>query len=241
MGLLAEQCLAAQPTIFHLLLAALAEARFLKRLYSQNIDGIDTRLKVLKTLVPLPKNPADCPINIQLHGCLEYTRCTKCGGTADLVPINHKRYANLTCTQCPEESKGKRGGKGKSNSYSRPGQLLPGIVLYCENELHDPQDHNPDLEAQINVMNYDEQHPPDLLFVVGASCASPHIRGLVKDIGNATKARSDGRSVVWINPEDPPESMMQDNVFDLVVKEDCQNFALWCHNGLAERAQGICS
>jgi NAD-dependent histone deacetylase SIR2 len=208
-------------------MAVLAEVGNVTRIYSQNIDGLDTRSKILKTIVPLPKSP-DWPITIQLHGSLEYTICTKCAGIADLVPINHIRYVNLTCTQCPE------GGKGKSN---KPGKLRPGIVLYCENEHHDPRDHNPDHEAQVNVMNYDEQYPPDLLCIVGSSCNLPHINGLIKDFGNAMKARSDGSSVIWINPEDPPKSMMQAKVFDLVVKEDCQNLALWCLKGLAEQAR----
>lgn len=147
-----------------------------------------------------------------------------------MVPINHRRYTNLTCTQCLEE----RG---------IPGRLRPRIVLYrnCDK----PQDRNPDYEAKSLVMNYDEQHPPDAhaLFVVGASCALGHIRGLIQDIRNAIKAKPGpniGPSAVWINLEDPPESMMEDNnVFDVVVKADCQDFALWCLKGLTKRAQRI--
>jgi NAD-dependent histone deacetylase SIR2 len=43
------------PTQFHRVLKGLAEERRLQRLYTQNIDGIDTQLPPLKTLIPLPK------------------------------------------------------------------------------------------------------------------------------------------------------------------------------------------
>jgi NAD-dependent histone deacetylase SIR2 len=46
---------AASLTQFHLVIATLTEEGHLKRLYTQNIDGIDTQLPPLKTLIPLPK------------------------------------------------------------------------------------------------------------------------------------------------------------------------------------------
>ncbi len=58
----------AAPTQFHLLLAAFAEEGRLHRLYTQNIDGIDTQLAPLKTLIPLPKK--EWPKTIQLYGDL---------------------------------------------------------------------------------------------------------------------------------------------------------------------------
>ena len=43
----------AAPTQFHLLMAAIAEEGRLRRLYTQNIDGIDTSLPQLETRIPL--------------------------------------------------------------------------------------------------------------------------------------------------------------------------------------------
>jgi NAD+-dependent protein deacetylase SIR2 len=45
----------ANPTQFHLILEALAEEGRLHRLYTQNIDRIDTQLPQLNTLILLPK------------------------------------------------------------------------------------------------------------------------------------------------------------------------------------------
>src|SRR5580700_2394404 len=68
----------AQPTLFHHMLATLAEEGRLMRLYTQNVDGIYTALEPLATTVPLnPKGP--WPRTIQLHGGLEKMVCTKCG------------------------------------------------------------------------------------------------------------------------------------------------------------------
>ena len=64
-----HQIEAASPTQFHLVIAALAEEGRLQRLYTQNIDGIDTQLPPLKTLIPLPKKKP-WPKAIQLHSDL---------------------------------------------------------------------------------------------------------------------------------------------------------------------------
>jgi NAD+-dependent protein deacetylase SIR2 len=50
-----HQIEAASPTQLHLVIAAFAKEGRLQRLYTQNIDGIDTQLPPLKTLIPLPK------------------------------------------------------------------------------------------------------------------------------------------------------------------------------------------
>jgi NAD-dependent histone deacetylase SIR2 len=68
----------AEPTPFHHLLASLAQEGRLLRLYSQNIDCIDTSMKPLQTQIPLePKAP--WPTTVQLHGSLDKMVCTKCG------------------------------------------------------------------------------------------------------------------------------------------------------------------
>jgi NAD+-dependent protein deacetylase SIR2 len=45
----------AEPTLFHHLLASLADEGRLLRLYTQNVDGIDSAIKPLTTSVPLSR------------------------------------------------------------------------------------------------------------------------------------------------------------------------------------------
>jgi NAD+-dependent protein deacetylase SIR2 len=46
--------ISASPAQSHLIIAALIKEGRLLRLYSQNIDGIDTQLPLMNTLIPLP-------------------------------------------------------------------------------------------------------------------------------------------------------------------------------------------
>jgi NAD-dependent histone deacetylase SIR2 len=61
-----SQVQAAKATQFHRVIAYLAKREQLQRLYSQNIDGIDTQFKELKTEIPLPEQKP-WPMTIQLH------------------------------------------------------------------------------------------------------------------------------------------------------------------------------
>ncbi|KAF2001683.1 hypothetical protein P154DRAFT_418455, partial [Amniculicola lignicola CBS 123094] len=63
---LSQQTQNARPTAFYHLFAALAQEGRLLRLYSQNVDGIDTALQPLKTAVPLPKK-APWPKSVAPH------------------------------------------------------------------------------------------------------------------------------------------------------------------------------
>ncbi|KMU87349.1 Sir2 family histone deacetylase Hst4 [Coccidioides immitis H538.4] len=65
--LLSDMAATAKPSAFHHLLARLAKEDRLLRLYTQNIDGIDTSLPPLTTEVPLNLK-APWPRTIQLHG-----------------------------------------------------------------------------------------------------------------------------------------------------------------------------
>src|SRR5687767_201035 len=72
---MAQMSQEAKPTPFHHMLASLAQQGRLLRLYSQNIDCLDTSLQPLATNIPLnPKGP--WPATVQLHGGLEKMVCT---------------------------------------------------------------------------------------------------------------------------------------------------------------------
>ncbi|KAI5285877.1 hypothetical protein KEM55_000476, partial [Ascosphaera atra] len=80
----------AQPTLFHHLMATLAKEGRLLRLYTQNVDGIETSLPPLKTEVPLDTKPP-WPKTIQLHGGLDVMVCQKCSHTSPFRPEQRSR------------------------------------------------------------------------------------------------------------------------------------------------------
>ncbi|KAK4031548.1 DHS-like NAD/FAD-binding domain-containing protein [Parachaetomium inaequale] len=73
---LAQMTSDAKPTPFHYMLVSLASEGRLMRLYTQNIDSLDTRMPPLTTAIPLnAKGP--WPTTIQLHGGLENMEYTE--------------------------------------------------------------------------------------------------------------------------------------------------------------------
>jgi NAD-dependent histone deacetylase SIR2 len=63
-------------TQFHYVFKAIAEEGRLHRLYTQNINGLDTQLTLLKTQIPLPPKGL-WPTTIQLHKDLRTIKCQR--------------------------------------------------------------------------------------------------------------------------------------------------------------------
>lgn len=73
----------AEPTPFHDMLAVIAIEGRLQRLFTQNVDEIDTKLPSLATVIPLEEK-GPWPTTIQLHGGLDKMVCCLCGKVSDL-------------------------------------------------------------------------------------------------------------------------------------------------------------
>ncbi|PHH62038.1 hypothetical protein CDD82_2051 [Ophiocordyceps australis] len=203
----------AAPTPFHHLVASLAKEGRLLRLYSQNIDCIDTSMEPLATKVPLePKGP--WPPTIQLHGGLEKMVCTKCG---HLESFNGELFDGPQaplCEQCKEFDQVRTYVAGKRSHGI--GRLRPRFVLY--NEYH------PDEEAIGNVARADLKARPDAVLVVGTSLKVPGTRRLVKEMCQVTRGRKDGFTA-WINIDAEPKGAEFRDCWDLVVRSTCDNVA----------------
>jgi len=200
----------AEPTEFHQLLATLATEGRLLRLYSQNVDCIDTRLEPLKTSVPLQiKGP--WPTTIQVHGGLEKMNCSKCSWVGPMEPQLFVGAEPPDCRECLEmESVRDIAGKRSLGV----GKLRPRIVLY--NEFH------PDAEAIGAVTEADIRARPDALIVVGTSLKVPGVKRIVQEMCKSVRGFRGGVSV-WVNNHDPPSA--KDYNFDLVVRGDCEKVA----------------
>ena len=202
----------AKPTPFHHMLATLAEEGRLMRLYSQNVDGIDTSLEPLATKVPLNlKGP--WPKTIQLHGGLEKMVCSKCGHLSDFDGALFEGPEPPLCKEC-ENTDGIRIAVGlRSHGI---GRLRPRMVLYNE--------FNPDEEAIGAVSHADLKSRPDAVIVVGTSLKVPGIRRLAKEMCAVTRGRRGGFTA-WINHDPEPLGVDFKDSWDMVVRGECDEVA----------------
>jgi NAD-dependent histone deacetylase SIR2 len=206
-----QRAQAASPTQFHHVLEAIADEGRLHRLYTQNIDGLDTQLAPLKTQIPLPpKEP--WPTTIQLHGDLGTVRCQR--DPQHLSRFHPALFASdLTgkkpkpsipvCTEC------------KANK--RTGEvpvLRPRVWLYQD-------DNYPDGDAISKVTSADLQKELDVVIVVGTALKVPGAKKLAKDM--CRRVRQCGGMAVWINLKAPTQDL---NLFDLVIEGDCETVAM---------------
>jgi NAD-dependent histone deacetylase SIR2 len=203
---LAQMTSRATPTPFHHMLASIAAEGRLLRMYSQNIDTLDTQMPPLSTTVPL-NSKGPWPTTIQLHGGLEKMVCTKCG---HLEPFNASLFEGPEpplCEKCKEQDQVRTAFAGKRSHGI--GKLRPRIVLYNE--------YNPDEEAIGNVSKADLRRVPDAVIVVGTSLKIPGVRRLVKEMCQLTRSRRDGITA-WINVDPEPQGAEFKDCWDLVVR-----------------------
>ena len=213
---MASQVSAASPTSFHMLLSHLAKSGKLLRLYTQNIDYLDSRLSDLSTHIPLT-GAHPFPRTVQLHGTLSHMHCTKCHY---LELLNAQLFTDSceeapVCPECDEmEAVRKVAGKRKVGV----GRLRPRIVLY--NEMH------PDSEAIGKITETDLKARPDALVVVGTSMKIPGVKRMVREMCKAVRSVRGGRTI-WINSgQTPPLTGGFDQTsWDIVVDADCQTVA----------------
>lgn len=208
---LSQEAADTKPTAFHHMLARMAQDNRLARLYTQNIDCIETSLRPLTTQVPLPPK-APWPTCIQLHGSLDKMVCQKCRHLAEFDRNLFDGPEAPACPACTETDELRMTTGQRSHGV---GKMRPRIVLYNE--------HNPDEEAIAAVMNADIRSRPDTLIVVGTSLKIPGVRRLVKSLCKVVRGKPKGIAM-WINNE-PPVGKEFEDCWDLVVKGNCEEVA----------------
>ncbi|ORY62101.1 DHS-like NAD/FAD-binding domain-containing protein, partial [Pseudomassariella vexata] len=210
---LSHQTKNAKPTPFHHMIASIAEEGRLMRLYSQNVDGIDSSMAPLSTKIPLNKK-GPWPKTIQLHGSLEKMVCSKCGDISNFDASLFDGPEAPLCKGCEETEHVRISHAGKRSHGI--GRLRPRMVLYNE--------YNPDEDAIVNVVKADMRSRPDALIVVGTSMKIPGVRQIVKDMSKIVRARRDG-IVAWINLDGEPNGVDLKDCWDLVVRGKCDDIA----------------
>lgn len=205
----------AKPTPFHHMLATLASQDRLLRLYSQNVDGIDTALEPLKTRIPLTKDDSGkWPRTIQLHGGLDNMVCSKCKETKDFQPDLFSGPVPPVCTSCEAIDHTRTELLGRRSHGV--GMLRPRMVLYNE--------HNPDDEAIGSVCRDDLRKRPDAVIVVGTTLKVPGVRRIVREMCATVRDRRDGVAI-WINNDPEPSGKEFEDCWDIVVRGKCDDIA----------------
>ncbi|KAH8697295.1 DHS-like NAD/FAD-binding domain-containing protein [Talaromyces proteolyticus] len=208
---LSKEAADSTPTAFHHMLARIAQDNRLSRLYTQNIDCIESSMPPLATQVPLaPKAP--WPRCIQLHGSLKMMVCQKCRHLSEFDGTLFEGPDAPACPACTETDDLRTTTGQRSHGV---GKMRPRIVLYNE--------HNPDEEAIASVMNTDIRSRPDAVIVVGTSLKIPGVRRLVKSLCKVVRSRRNGVAM-WINNE-PPVGKEFEDCWDLIVKGNCEEVA----------------
>ncbi|KAF2735227.1 DHS-like NAD/FAD-binding domain-containing protein [Polyplosphaeria fusca] len=202
----------AQPTAFHHLLATLAHEGRLLRLYTQNVDGIDTSLPPLQTTVPLPKK-APWPKTVQLHGGLDHMVCSKCHTLSDLDAAQFDGPVPPACPSCAEKDEVRQAVDKRSHGI---GRLRPRMVLYNE--------HNPDDEAIGACASLDLRTRPDAVIVAGTTLKVPGVRRIAREMCAVVRDRRDGVTV-WLNNDPEPLGKDLANSWDIVVRAKCDDVA----------------
>ncbi|KFY20264.1 hypothetical protein V491_03861, partial [Pseudogymnoascus sp. VKM F-3775] len=203
----------ATPTMFHHMIATIAEEGRLMRLYTQNVDGIDTSLEPLRTNIPL-NSRGPWPKTIQLHGGLEKMVCTKCRALSDFDGSLFEGSEPPSCKACEELDEIRTTLAGKRSHGI--GRLRPRMVLYNE--------YNPDEEAIGAVTTADLKSRPDAVIVVGTSLKVPGVRRIAREMCQVARGRKDGFTA-WINNMPEPVGPEFKNCWDLVIRGDCDEVA----------------
>ncbi|KFY99717.1 hypothetical protein V498_00561 [Pseudogymnoascus sp. VKM F-4517 (FW-2822)] len=203
----------ANPTMFHHMIATIAEEGRLMRLYTQNVDGIDTSLEPLRTNIPL-NSRGPWPKTIQLHGGLEKMVCTKCRALSDFDGSLFEGSEPPSCKACEELDEIRTTLAGKRSHGI--GRLRPRIVLYNE--------YNPDEEAIGAVTTADLKSRPDAVIVVGTSLKVPGVKRIAREMCQVARGRKDGFTA-WINNMPEPVGPEFKDCWDLVIRGDCDEVA----------------
>lgn len=228
MGEFATKARGANPTPFHTMVATMAVLKKLRRCYTLNIDCLETRFDVLRTQTPLVFIPRDLPLTIQLHGSLEYARCTACGRFKELIPEFYTglNWDKIACPSCCIRLGGSDIREAKANTG---GALRPNVILYDEN----PPVDDICAESRVKVLQKDIAAPVHTFVVAGTSATLISTQNVLKDLaGGKSYASTPQRRVVWIGLSPPPQALTP--LFSHVLIEDCQLVAIAYFEAIGE-------
>lgn len=174
----------------------------MKRCYTQNIDGFESRLDNLTIKHPIGLKKKDWPNVIQLHGSINHLHCIKCRNIFNVEDqhfqgqINRKdgldsldyfldnnntvRISDLL-PDCPECAEAEDIRKIAGKRPQGVGKLRSNIILY--NEEH------PESEGIGRVVESDILTNSDLLIICGTTLKIPGVKRIVKEFSKSIESK----------------------------------------------------
>ncbi|KAF2727570.1 DHS-like NAD/FAD-binding domain-containing protein, partial [Polyplosphaeria fusca] len=153
-----KQASETSPTRCHLFLDHLAQRGSLRRLYTQNIDGLEKQCSNALTLEGSSLESR----TIRLHGSVDEVRCSRCGDISPFDPEKFKGNNTCYCSVCPPPEQPKRILRTRAHHV---GRLRPNILLYGDDDLGN--------EAIITEALKEDLQKVDLVLIVGTSLRVP--------------------------------------------------------------------
>ncbi|KAL9038727.1 MAG: hypothetical protein Q9180_002955 [Flavoplaca navasiana] len=224
----------------HRFIRTIRDSHKLVRCYTQNIDGLESRLGLSMNLndgkgnrsrftkksrsTPQTATKAThggsmdggCEV-VPLHGDLAVLRCNLCQQTCGWE--ERGREATMLKGKAPEcfscaTSDQQRRDRGKRGT--KIGSLRPNIVLYGEE--------HPEADAVGTITTHDLSLSPDVLLILGTSLHVHGLKTMVKEFAKCVHARPKEKGkVIFVNLSQPPESTWGDSI-DYWVSMDCDEW-----------------
>jgi NAD-dependent SIR2 family protein deacetylase len=202
---LAQGAACASPTPFHRLLKELAGLGCVRRVYTQNIDGLEMKAGLTAT----EPNPT-C---VQLHGSVMDVVCTRCSFTEHIYR-HFPAFRDGLLPNCPDCDIRIEERRMKEQRLYKSGFLRPHVILY--HETHPRAD-------EIGAIATEDAGKADLVLVVGTSLETYGAVLLMKGFSSSLRKRGNGGAVYFLNLEKPDGKHL--HFFDDVIQIDCQAFA----------------
>lgn len=227
----------------HHFIKTLRDCRRLVRCYTQNIDGLETRVGLCADLnrgkgnrgrfarksMEMPRSRANslpggvadggCEI-VQLHGDLRSMRCELCRTICEFDRSQESLLLNGTAPECQICRSKDRGRRDQGKRGTTIGSLRPNIVLYGEE--------HPSADAIGEITTHDLALFPDMLLILGTSLHVHGLKILVKEFAKAVHSGAGGK-VVFVNLTKPPESIWK-GIIDYWVAMDCDEWIKSLHD-----------
>ncbi|KAL8965598.1 MAG: hypothetical protein Q9197_006441 [Variospora fuerteventurae] len=226
-----------QTTPTHRFIRTIRDSHRLVRCYTQNIDGLESRLGLCMDLergrgnrarfaakskntpsAPARRDPGcnmdgGCEV-VPLHGDLDVLRCTLCQQTCGWDEQGREATLRLgiapECFSCAVSDQQRR-DRGKRGT--KIGSLRPNIVLYGEE--------HPAADVVGSITSHDLSLAPDVLLILGTSLHVQGVKTLVREFARCVHARPKAKGkVIFVNLSKPSESTWSDSI-DYWVSMDC--------------------
>ncbi|KAL8688723.1 MAG: hypothetical protein Q9218_005438 [Villophora microphyllina] len=224
-----------QTTPTHRFIRTIRDSRKLVRCYTQNIDGLESRLglcmdldrgKGIKSRFGKPSTvprksvsrgqmDGGCEV-VPLHGDLGVLRCTQCQKTCGWEPRREAMLLKGTAPECFSCATADQQRRDRGKRGTKIGSLRPNIVLYGEE--------HPNADAVGSITTNDLSLSPDILLILGTSLHVKGVKTLVKEFAKCVHTRPKGKGkVIFVNLSQPSESIWKDSI-DYWVSMDCDEW-----------------